>query len=278
MGIFDGCLIVSDIDGTLLCDGKIPQKNLDAIEWFKSEGGIFSLATGRAVMAARYSYDLARSKAPLMAIHGGIVYDYESEKMLYHCTLDDGVKDILFDILKRFKNIGAELFSGLKIYELRSNEGTRWHRDYEELVFSPVPEDLNSVPWSKILFAIDTEQEVEQLKSYCEGLNVDICRFINTCNKENARYYEILPKEVNKGTALMEMKKLLKVKRTYGIGDFYNDIELIRDADVGATVAGAPNELKELADYVTCPCEDGAVADFINKIALEMKGSIVWRK
>ena len=31
MGIFDGCLLVSDIDGTLMQDGIIPEVNLEAI-------------------------------------------------------------------------------------------------------------------------------------------------------------------------------------------------------------------------------------------------------
>ena len=33
MGIFDGCLLASDIDETLVHAGEIPQKNIDKIEW-----------------------------------------------------------------------------------------------------------------------------------------------------------------------------------------------------------------------------------------------------
>ena len=35
MGIFDGCLLASDIDGTLLLNGEIPKINLEKIDWFK---------------------------------------------------------------------------------------------------------------------------------------------------------------------------------------------------------------------------------------------------
>lgn len=41
MSIFEKCLLVSDIDGTLYCDGEIPAKNTEAIEYFKSQGGFF---------------------------------------------------------------------------------------------------------------------------------------------------------------------------------------------------------------------------------------------
>lgn len=278
MGIFDGCLLISDIDGTLLHNGEIPKKNLDAIELFKSEGGIFALATGRTVVASKYSYELSHSNAPLIAIHGGIIYDFNQQKFLYHRLLDERVKPILPKIMERFPLVGTEIFSGLKLYELRSNYSTRWHAEYEDLRFEALPQDINSIPWTKVLFAVDDERTLEELKKYCKDLNINFCRFVTTSNKENARYYEILPADVNKGNALKEMKRLIGASRTYGIGDFYNDIELIRDVDVGATTAEAPDDIKKLADYVTCACKDGAVADFINKISLEMKGSSVWTK
>ena len=51
MGIFSGCLLACDIDGTLVENGYINPKNVEKIEYFMSEGGIFSIATGRSVTA-----------------------------------------------------------------------------------------------------------------------------------------------------------------------------------------------------------------------------------
>ena len=47
MGLFDGCLLACDIDGTLLINDFMPQQNIEKIKYFVSEGGKFSLATGR---------------------------------------------------------------------------------------------------------------------------------------------------------------------------------------------------------------------------------------
>ena len=48
MGIFEGVLICTDLDGTLLRNDKsISRENLDAIEYFKAQGGLFTIVTGR---------------------------------------------------------------------------------------------------------------------------------------------------------------------------------------------------------------------------------------
>ena len=45
---FEGILITTDLDGTLLNDEHIiPKENLDAIEYFKENGGYFTFITGR---------------------------------------------------------------------------------------------------------------------------------------------------------------------------------------------------------------------------------------
>ena len=41
MGIFDGCLLACDVDGTLVENGNINPKNIEKIEYFMSEGGHF---------------------------------------------------------------------------------------------------------------------------------------------------------------------------------------------------------------------------------------------
>ena len=278
MGIFDGCLLVSDIDGTLLYDGIIPQKNIDAIEWFKSEGGVFTIATGRAVVAAKSSYELSRANAPLIALNGAVIYDFNSEKFLYESSLNPKCTDIVFEILKKFPTVGAEFFNGLDIYLIRGNDGTKHHSEYEHFKFKELPENFTSIPWEKVLFAFEDFETVAKLEEYVKKFDSGLCTFVNTCVSETARYFEVLPYGINKGTAIKEMKKLLNAKYSFGIGDFYNDVELISEADYGAATAASLESVKGIANYVTCPCEDGAVADFINQIFLFMKGSRVWTR
>ena len=48
MGKFDGILICTDLDGTILKNDKtISNRNIEAMEYFKKEGGYFTFVTGR---------------------------------------------------------------------------------------------------------------------------------------------------------------------------------------------------------------------------------------
>ena len=54
MGKFDGILLVSDLDGTLLTnDKRLSEENREAIDRFVEEGGIFTFATGRTTYGMR---------------------------------------------------------------------------------------------------------------------------------------------------------------------------------------------------------------------------------
>lgn len=60
---------------------------------------------------------------------------------------------------------------------------------------------------------------------------------------------EILPKSVNKGSALKELCKLLKIStnEVIAMGDSMNDLEMLKIAGIGIAVGKAKEELKKNA-------------------------------
>ena len=81
MGKFDNIFIVSDIDHTFLAeDRSVPQRNIDALKYFKSVGGQFTFATGRShnslLQAFPYAGDLLT--APAILGNGSYLFDYSS--------------------------------------------------------------------------------------------------------------------------------------------------------------------------------------------------------
>ena len=117
-GRFAGCLLASDIDGTLVSAGRIPERNVEAIRRFTQEGGLFALATGRSIQSARRYAALAGVNCPSIVFNGAIGYDFAADNPLWRESLPDGAKGIIPPIMERFPDIGVEVHSGKNLYVL----------------------------------------------------------------------------------------------------------------------------------------------------------------
>ena len=92
MGKFDGILICTDLDGTLINSKRqISQKNIEAIEYFKSEGGLFTFVTGRMPYTAKDIYNTINPNIPFGCINGGGIYDHRERKYLWFCNGEEGM-------------------------------------------------------------------------------------------------------------------------------------------------------------------------------------------
>ena len=69
---FKGLLFCTDLDGTLYRKDKtISDENKRAIEYFKSEGGLFTFITGRMPYYSHTAYTAIEPNAPFGCINGG---------------------------------------------------------------------------------------------------------------------------------------------------------------------------------------------------------------
>ena len=74
--------------------------------------------------------------------------------------------------------------------------------------------------------------------------------------------FEILPKGVHKGLALSKIVEHLGLDsaKTIAIGDFDNDVGMLREAGIGIAVANASEKAKAAADIITVSNEEHAIA------------------
>ena len=131
---YSDLLVVSDVDGTLLQAGYgIPKENIDAIDAFVDNGGLFTLATGRSIESVGKYIDWLRLSAPAILCNGGLIYDFKERKVLYERVLDPVALTIVKDILANFPDIGVEINSGGHITVVRMNEYVHNHTGLEHL-------------------------------------------------------------------------------------------------------------------------------------------------
>ena len=60
-----------------------------------------------------------------------------------------------------------------------------------------------------------------------------------------------------------------RAKLTVGVGNYENDIDLIRAADIGYAVGDAIPSVKAVSDRITVDCADHAIAQIIAELEWE---------
>ena len=263
---FEGILICTDLDGTLLKnDGSISLENREAIEYFKAEGGYFTFITGRMPYFARDSYERVSPNAPVGCINGGGIYDYVADRYIYTRELQRDVLELVAHVDRSIPGMGIQINTFERIYFATENEATVAFRR-----FTKVPDlfrayDAVDEPFAKIVFCdwrLEAMAEVERvLKAHPRAEEFTFVR-------SEKWLYEILPRDSHKGKALLPLAAHLGVdpRRTVAVGDYDNDIGMLREAAVGVAVANASPAALAAADRITVSNEEHAIARLISDI------------
>ena len=261
---FEGKFIISDLDGTLLPSGHtIPQKNLDAIKYFTENGGNFAVATGRSIPSAERYIKQMNIKLPVIVYNGTGIYDYNKNEFLWNASVSPLAYDIVNTVLTEYPEIGVEVFNGTQIYVLNETPLIYKHLNDEKIGFIPATLENVPKPWFKVLF-IGERDRIDIVKERLMNLKQEEVYFVFS----SFTFFEMLPFGLSKGTALVKLSELfgLDISKAYAIGDYYNDLDMIKTAGFGFAVDNAPDEIKAAAYHVVGHCDDGAIADLIQYI------------
>ncbi len=258
MGIFDGVLIATDFDGTLFCNGEIKPENLESIRYFNENGGKFTICSGR-------NYQFLRDFEPKLPINtytisynGAYIINIDSGNVLFEGFCDDRLFMIIDKIIESelpYVNITVHIAEEASpiVYSMEEFSAMR-----DELLQKRI--------YKVVLRATDPEAAAAGSRTVSE-FGFDDYISVRSWNIS----LELMPKAHAKGAAIKRIKGLLGAKLAVGVGDYENDIELLRDADIGYAVDNACEMLLPYADRVA-PNSDGcALAYVIRELEAELK-------
>lgn len=259
-------MLLSDMDGTLLNGKKqITDTDREAIKRFTSLGGRFTVATGRTIQSFEQYLEMIDLPYPVIMYNGAAIHDYTAGKTLCTHPLPAECRRITAEILQAMPDAGGEVLRTDGTYVFRNNDYQKLHTklcnivpNYAEL------SDIEEGGWLKVLFSVSPE-DMDYIQIFVRQRGYDTVSFV----KSSDMFYEMLPKGVSKGSALAEYRELPGWEdfTFVSIGDFDNDIEMIREADLGACPSSAEVSVKNAAGLVLSHSnEDGAVAELIDHI------------
>lgn len=270
MGKFDGFLICSDIDGTLIDNNfKIPKNNLDAIRYFQEEGGLFTLATGRTPQGAKLYIDAVKPNAPLVCQNGAGIYDFSVLKYLWTSPLGNA-SDIIEDVVEKFPGCGVEVLTERGVYYTKENDFTTKHMIDEK--FDVIKKEHMEIaePWLKVLFAEEKEGADEIQKYLQDSPFAEKYKLV----RSYSTYYEVLEKNTNKGNAVKRLGELFNIgkDKMITIGDNDNDAEMLLAVENSYAVKNASSYAKECAGFILeADNNDGAIASLVEIIENQLR-------
>ena len=277
--MFSDVLLTVDFDRTLTApDSTIPQRNLEAIEYFMANGGTFTMNTGRSLPMARDNV-LARvpMNAPAILYNGACCYDGKEFSNLHIIPLDQ--QAVIRDISEKFPLLTAEVQGLANHCILRNNPAWEGYCENNHCTWAyGLPE---KEPFLKFTFygvfhdntvASLYYGEPEELAMVEAAVEYVREKYGNIVNIERAcaRIVDMQLKGVSKGAAALEMKAQLGKKYLVCVGDAHNDLSMLDAADYA--YCPADGVIADRYENV-CSCGDGAVADVIyHKIPAFLKG------
>ena len=279
MGKFEGILICTDCDGTLTDSNiQVSEENARAIRYFQNEGGRFTLATGRFPEHAANFADKLTVNAPIIAMNGALIYDSTNNKALAKFPmekkktmevlkyLNDNWKGIWEYWLNFFDHSGA-CYKPLEDKFEKGEfimENENWqcdlpgcNRDVFEKINTEIPQQL-----AKVVMIMPEEMLRDVQKDLRKKFGRD---FYFDSSWPNG--LEMQSSKSSKGKAVDILKKHIgNIKTTICIGDYDNDISMIKSADIVYAVDNAIPQVKSVADRITVSNNDSAIAKVIEEI------------
>ena len=279
MGKFDKVLLTVDFDRTLTApDSSIPQRNLDAIEYFMAEGGAFTVNTGRSTSTfAKYLETIPRN-APLLLYNGSAAYD--NGKLQDLRILDLDVWETMAQMEQMFPELNLEIQGVTSHYLI--NERPEMVALYKALGWQHKPVKKGDDIGPFIKFALFGEIRDTTVGHLFYGSEEELAR-LDFAESEIKRLYgdkvevyraapriiDVHSKGVSKLNAARDLQKKLGKEILVCVGDAENDITMLDGADYAYCPADAV--VAQRYEKV-CNCGDGAVADVIYKKIPEILG------
>lgn len=278
-------LVASDLDGTIIDKNNyIYENNFKAIDDLNNKHDMnFVICTGKTYPLTRKICSKVNASYGIFG-NGNQIIDLKTGKEIYKNLLSHDEILTCIDIAKKY-NLHVHLYTDKEVIS-------------EELLYL----DLRNYKLQTLTKAEHYMEFriVDNIKNYVSSHDINVCKLVitsdistkiasdeilNTLNvsvttikkfgkykdmiiNKEYEYIDVMPKNVNKDTALQILGNYLNIKsdEMLTIGDNLNDFDMVKNAGVGVAVANAYDELKQVAKYTTSnPVEKGGFAEAIYK-------------
>jgi len=258
-------LIAIDVDGTLLNDRhQLTPTVIEAVREAAESGAEIVLATGRGPINSIPLLEEIGLAGTLITHNGAATVESEGRRVLHSFSIpheamvpymeycrENGVH---FDI-----NTAFDMFN-----ESSTPEADAMYVHYRVVPIRRRPDD--PLPPDLVKFtAFGSKEQMNRVQREWEAWDSPLRRI-----RSGDWFIDVQHADVSKGKALERLASLRGIDRSriMAIGNYYNDIDMLRFAGLGIAMGNSPDEVKRAADAVTLSNEEDGVAHAIRRYAL----------
>ncbi|MDR1868318.1 MAG: Cof-type HAD-IIB family hydrolase [Treponema sp.] len=262
-------LLALDLDDTVLrSDLTISLRTRNAIRKVESAGIEVIVASGR-IPASMDKFvkqlGLHKRNRPLICSNGSIIIESMTGKVTYEAFIPFESALIVYDLVTA-EGFSVQIYEGSTLYVSKQNEFTDYDIKLTGLKQIVAPDFREKLidGCHKLLIPGDPMILQPLMKLLNSYLDKEITLFTS-----KPYFLEILPPNVNKGTALAIVAEKLGISAdsVMAVGDSMNDAEMIKWAGIGVAMQNSSESFKQIADMVTERSnDDDGVADLIEHI------------
>ncbi len=248
--------IFLDIDGTLTAGSPVPPaENVEAIRAARAAGHLVFTNTGRAIgFVPKEVLDAVTFDG---FVAGGGCYVTLGEQVLFRQTVS---REALLEISALFLRTGHQaIWEGEQdTFCMNTSQPDPSWRPVTAAAQFGVGGAYDGMPVSKITMAPLTEEEKALLSRYFKVI-------------EFPNYAEGISLGCSKALGLRKVLEAtgIPVSHAIAMGDSRNDLDMLQFAGIGVAMGNAPEEVKAVADYISCDAADGGVARAIYEFVLK---------
>lgn len=258
-------LIATDMDGTLLDEnGHLPEGFTDILDRLRFNNIKLIIASGRPYYTLQSNFGPIGKYLSYICENGALVVD--NNQIIYKSIIDVNiVNEVISESKLVAENVVILCSTNCAYVEKCSDEHLLEIKKYYGTL--EIVDDLTTVCEDILKITLcNLENSAETLTNIFKPKFEDKLNVVGS----GEIWIDIFNKDVNKGLALKNLMETDNISKeeTMVLGDYYNDIEMLAQAEYSFVMDNAPEDMKQYGKYIAASNVEHGVLRAILEYAL----------
>ncbi len=264
---FEHIVIASDLDGTLLALNEAGDaRNRERIRYFIENGGHFTIASGRIPpqITGRIPYPPELCNLPSVTGNGTCLYDFASSQVVEeHRMPYETVCKIIDYLAQNFPDVAVRASTPMGLFAV-DDTNPYIRSDYERMrevfFFRPISE------WKAIgVYKLALRGDADRVAALWEAMKRDFADELEMA-PSGITLLDVQPKGRTKASLLCDMvdRYVPHPVVLCTVGDYHNDVDMHRHADLACCPANAVDSVKSICPIHLCHHREGVIGDLVD--------------